>query len=75
MRERGMFINAPDIYFDQGANKMMFYGDPTNFGQPRRKDIMLSRQMLFDATYVLDQELLHASSDRYKVCTGVSVSL
>lgn len=51
MRERGIFVNAPDIYFEQGANKMMFYGDPTNYGQPRQKDLLLSRQMLFDATY------------------------
>ena len=36
MRSLGVFVNAPDVYFAAGANKMMFYGDPTNFGKPRR---------------------------------------
>ena len=36
---------APDRYFGAGANKMMFYGDPTNFGRPRQMDLMLSRQV------------------------------
>jgi hypothetical protein len=30
---------------------MMFYGDPTNYGEPRQKDLLLSRQMLFDGTF------------------------
>lgn len=51
MREQGVFVNAPDRYFSAGANKMMFYGDPTNFGRPRKMDLMLSRQMLYDNTF------------------------
>jgi hypothetical protein len=51
MRRLGIFVNAPDVYFSQGANKMMFYGDPTNFGKPRQMDLLLSRQMLFDNSY------------------------
>jgi len=31
----------------QGSNKMMFYADPTNYGKPRKMDLLLSRQMLF----------------------------
>ena len=30
MRRLGVFVNAPDRYFQQGANKMMFYGERTN---------------------------------------------
>ena len=51
MRSQGISINAPDRYFASGSNKMMFYGDPTNYGVPRKRDLLLSRQMLFDATY------------------------
>lgn len=51
MRRLGVFVNAPDVYFQQGSNKMMFYADPTNFGKPRKMDLLLSRQMLFDSTY------------------------
>ena len=29
----------------------MFYADPTNFGKPRKMDVLLARQMLFDATF------------------------
>jgi len=29
----------------------MFYGDPTNFGKPRKMDLLLSRQMVFDSSY------------------------
>ena len=55
MRERGVSVNAPDRYFNAGANKMMFYGDPTNFGRPRKMDLLLSRQMIFDNTCVEQQ--------------------
>ena len=51
MRAQGISVNAPDRYWSVGANKMMFYGDPTNYGSPRKMDLLLSRQMLFDATY------------------------
>lgn len=46
MRRLGVFVNAPDVYFQHGSNKMMFYGDPTNFGKPRKMDLLLSRQMV-----------------------------
>ena len=42
MRALGVFVNAPDVYFAQGSNKMMFYGDPTSFGKPRKMDLLLS---------------------------------
>ena len=29
----------------------MFYADPTNFGKPRRMDLLLSRQMVYDNTF------------------------
>ena len=51
LRAEGIYINAPDIYFAAGANKMMFYGDPSNNKRARLLDLTLSRQMLYDATY------------------------
>jgi hypothetical protein len=30
---------------------MMFYGDPTQFGKPRKMDLLLSRQMIYDNSY------------------------
>ena len=44
-------MNAPDNYFSAGANKMMFYGDPSQNRRARLIDLLLSRQMLFDGTY------------------------
>ena len=29
----------------------MFYADPTNFGKPRKMDLLLSRQMVYDNTF------------------------
>ena len=46
MRALGVSVNAPDRYFNAGANKMMFYGDPTNFGRPRKMDLLLSADAL-----------------------------
>ena len=51
MRSKGISVNAPDRYFGAGANKMMFYGDPTMVGRPRKMDLLLSRQMMFDNTF------------------------
>ena len=51
LRQKGVSVNAPDRYWNVGANKMMFYGDPTNFGRPPKMDLMLSRQMLYDNTF------------------------
>ena len=48
---QGIFVNAPDNYFAAGANKDMFYGDPSNSRRARLLDIVLLRQMLYDASF------------------------
>lgn len=51
LRAKGVYIHAPDSYLAAGANKIMNYADPAVFGRPRKEDMLLTRQMLYDSTF------------------------
>jgi len=50
-RERGIFINTPDWYYLNGSNKCGMGYRETNFSLPRWRQILISRQNIFDGTF------------------------
>lgn len=50
-RARGIYINSPDQYYLNGANKCGMGYRETNFSLPRERQILISRQNIYDATY------------------------
>ncbi len=50
-RELGIFINTPDYYYLNGSNKCAMGYKETNFSLPRWRQILISRQNIYDATY------------------------
>ncbi|MFH1744378.1 MAG: alpha-galactosidase [bacterium] len=50
--KRGMYINTPDRYFYNGAQKLPMGYRETNWSLPRWRQILIARQNIFDATYL-----------------------
>jgi len=51
MRERDIYINAPDWYFMDGTNKIAIGYRETNFSLSRDRQRILNRQNIFDGTW------------------------
>ena len=50
-RARGIYINSPDQYYLNGANKCGMGYRETNFSLPRERQILIARQNIYDGTY------------------------
>ena len=50
-RARGIYINAPDWYYLNGANKCSMGYRETNFSLPRERQILIARQNIYDGTF------------------------
>ena len=50
-RKRGIYINSPDWYYLNGSNKCGMGYRETNFSLPRERQILISRQNIYDGTY------------------------
>jgi len=50
-RKRGVYINTPDWYYLDGSNKCAMGYRESNFSLPRWRQILISRQNIFDATF------------------------
>ena len=50
-RARGIYINSPDQYYLNGSNKCGMGYRETNFSLPRERQILISRQNIYDGTY------------------------
>lgn len=50
-RERGIYINSPDSYYLNGANKCGMGYRETNFSLPREQQILIARQNIYDGTF------------------------
>jgi len=50
-RRRGIYINSPDYYYLNGSNKCGMGYRETNFSLPRWRQILISRQNIYDGTF------------------------
>ena len=50
-RARGIYINSPDRYYLNGSNKCGMGYRETNFSLPRERQILISRQNIYDGTF------------------------
>jgi hypothetical protein len=50
-RSRGVYLNVPDWYYLEGANKSAMGYRETNWSLPRERQIILARQNIFDGTW------------------------
>ena len=50
-RARGIYINSPDQYYLNGSNKCGMGYRETNFSLPRERQILISRQNIYDGTF------------------------
>jgi len=50
-RKREIYINSPDWYYLNGSNKCGMGYRETNFSLPRWRQILISRQNIFDGTF------------------------
>ncbi|HUW60248.1 MAG TPA: alpha-galactosidase [Candidatus Bathyarchaeia archaeon] len=50
-RKRGVYINSPDNYYFNGSNKCAMGYRETNFSLPRERQILISRQNIYDGTF------------------------
>jgi hypothetical protein len=50
-RNRGIYINSPDWYYLNGSNKCGMGYRETNFSLPRWRQILISRQNIYDGTF------------------------
>jgi len=50
-RKRNIYINAPDEYYYSGANRQGLGYNENQFSLPRKMDLSVSRQTLFDRLY------------------------
>jgi hypothetical protein len=50
-RELGIFVNTPDWYYLNGSNKCAMGYKETNFSLPRWRQILISRQNIYDGTF------------------------
>jgi hypothetical protein len=51
LRERDVYLNAPDWYFLNGSNKTGIGYREDNWSLPRERQIMLGRQNIYDGTW------------------------
>ena len=51
LNQRGIYINSPDWYFLDGANKIGLGYREVNFSLPRTHQMILNRQNIFDGTW------------------------
>ncbi|MFD6177046.1 MULTISPECIES: discoidin domain-containing protein [unclassified Isoptericola] len=51
MRERGAYINAPDLHYLNGANKNVIGYEEYGWRQPRQQQLMHGRQYIYNGTY------------------------
>ncbi|MDP9078233.1 MAG: alpha-galactosidase [Bacteroidota bacterium] len=51
LKQRGVYINAPDWYFLDGSNKIAIGYREVNFSLPRADQKILNRQNIFDGTW------------------------
>ncbi|WP_069111056.1 discoidin domain-containing protein [Jiangella alba] len=51
MRERGAYINAPDLHYFNGANKNVIGYEEYGWRQPRQQQLMHGRQYIYNGTY------------------------
>jgi hypothetical protein len=51
LREQGVYLNAPDWYFLNGANKTAIGYREVNWSLPRERQIILGRQNIYDGTW------------------------
>ncbi len=50
-RERGVYLNVPDWYFLEGANKTAMGYREVNWSLPRERQFVLGRQNIYDGTW------------------------
>lgn len=50
-RARGVYLNVPDWYFLEGANKTAMGYREVNWSLPRERQIVLARQNIYDGTW------------------------
>ncbi len=50
-RARGVYLNVPDWYFLEGANKTAMGYREVNWSLPRERQIILARQNIYDGTW------------------------
>jgi hypothetical protein len=50
-RKRGIYINTPDWYYLNGSNKCGMGYRESNFSLPRPRQILISRQNIYDGTF------------------------
>ena len=53
LRNRGLFINAPDDYFFQGTNKEGIGYNENQFSLPRAQQLVITRTTLYENTFVM----------------------
>ena len=53
LRDRGLFINAPDDYFFQGTNKEGIGYNENQFSLPRAQQLVITRTTLYENTFVM----------------------
>ena len=51
LREKDIYLNAPDFYFLQGSNKCGIGYREVNWSLPRAQQIILGRQNIYDGTW------------------------
>jgi hypothetical protein len=51
LREKDIYLNAPDFYFLQGSNKCAIGYREVNWSLPRDQQIILGRQNIYDGTW------------------------
>ncbi|MFE7216406.1 hypothetical protein ACFY0A_35805 [Streptomyces sp. NPDC001698] len=51
MRERGVFINAPDLHYFNGGNKNVIGYQESGWSQPRQQQLLHGRQYIYNGTY------------------------
>ncbi|WP_299531913.1 alpha-galactosidase [Ulvibacterium sp.] len=51
LRERDIYLNAPDFYFLQGSNKCGIGYREVNWSLPRSQQLVLGRQNIYDGTW------------------------
>lgn len=51
LRQEGIYLNAPDYYYMQGANKCAIGYREVNWSLPRAQQIILGRQNLYDGLW------------------------
>jgi hypothetical protein len=51
LRERDVYLNAPDCYFLNGSSKIAIGYREDNWSHPRERQLILGRQNIYDGTW------------------------